>query len=67
MGYLRGRFFVQLKLYSGFPEQVHKGIISVSAKGHEALYLGIDQHLGAEYTWRMGNINRGALKAHPVE
>jgi hypothetical protein len=49
MGYPGGRFFVQFKLYFSFPEQAHKGVISVAAKGHEAIYLGIDQHLGAEY------------------
>jgi hypothetical protein len=67
LGYLGGRFFVQLKLYSSFSEQVHKGVISVSAKGYEALYLGINQHLSAEHAWRMGSINRGTRKAHPME
>jgi hypothetical protein len=49
VSYLGGRFLVQLKLYSRFPEQVHKGVISVAAKGYESLYPGIDQHLGTQY------------------
>jgi hypothetical protein len=49
--YPGGRFLMQAKLYSGFCEQVPEGIIGVAAEGDEAFYPGIDQHLGAEYTW----------------
>ncbi len=40
--YLGGWLLMQVKLYPGFVEQVHEGIISVAAKGYEPLYLGID-------------------------
>ncbi len=40
--YPGGRLLTQVKLYPGFLEQVHEGIISVAAEGYEALYLGID-------------------------
>lgn len=49
VGYPGGRFLMQAKLYSRFFEQVPEGVIGVAAEGDEALYPGIDQHLGAEY------------------
>jgi len=58
---------MQLKLYSGFFEQVLERIVSIAAKGYEALYLGIHQHLGAEYAWWVGNIDCGAGKVDAVE
>ena len=67
MSYGGGWFLVELELYPGFPEQAHEGVIGVRAKGHEPFYLGIDQHLGAQYARRMGDVNRGAIEAHAVE
>jgi len=58
---------VQLKLYSGFFEQVFKRVISVAAEGDEASYLSVNQHLGAEYTRCMRAINRGASEVNAVE
>jgi len=56
-----------LKLYSGFFEQVPERVISIAAKGYEALYPGIHQHLGTEYAWWMRSIDRGASKVNAVE
>jgi len=67
VSYLGRWFFVQLKLYSGFLEQVLERVISVAAKGYEALYFGIHQHLGAEYTWWMRGVDCGASKVNAME
>jgi len=58
---------MQLELYSGFLEQVFERVIGVAAKGYEAFYLGVHQHLGAEYTWRMRGVDCGASKVNTVE
>ena len=55
------------KLNSGFFEQVPEGVISIAAKGYEALYPSIHQHLGTEYAWWMRSIDRGASKVNAVE
>ena len=58
---------MQLKLYSGFFEQVFERVISIAAEGYEALYFGIYQHLGAEYAWWMCGIDRGASEVNTME
>ena len=58
---------MQFKLYSGFFEQVLERVVSIAAKGYEALYFGIHQHLGTEYAWWVGNIDCGAGKVDAVE
>jgi len=58
---------MQLKLYSGFLEQVLEGVISIAAKGYESLYFSVHQHLGAEYTWWMRGINRGTIEVNAME
>jgi len=58
---------MQLKLYASFLEQVFERVVSIAAKGYEALYFSIHQHLGAEYTWWMRNIDRGPNEVNAVE
>ena len=58
---------MQLKIYSSFLEQVFERVVSIAAKGYEALYPGIHQHLGTEYAWWMRSIDRGATKVNAVE
>jgi len=58
---------MQLKCYSGFLEQVLERVVSIAAKGYEALYSSIHQHLGTEYAWWMRSIDRGAGKVDAVE
>ena len=58
---------MQLKLYSSFLEQVLERVVSITAKGYEALYPGIHQHLGTEYAWWMGNIDRGASEVNAMK
>lgn len=67
VGYQGRRLFVQLKLYSGFFEQVFERVISIAAEGYEALYFGVHQHLSAQYAWWMCNIDRGASEVNAVE
>jgi len=58
---------MQLKLYSGFFEQVFERVISIAAEGYEALYFGIHQHLGAEYTRWMRGIDCGASEVNAMK
>ena len=56
-----------LKLYSGFLEQLFERVISIAAKGYEAFYFSVHQHLSAEYTWWMCGIDRGTSEVNAVE
>ena len=48
---------MQVKLYSGFMKQIHKGVVSIVAKGYKSFYSGINQHLGTEYAGGVGAVN----------
>jgi len=58
---------VSLKLYFGFPEQVYEGIVGVVAKGDEALYPGIDQHLSTKDARTVGAVDGGAFETDAVK
>ena len=58
---------MQVKFYPGFTKQIREGVVSIVAKGYKSLYFGIDQHLGAEYTWSMGAVDGRTLQAYAMQ
>ena len=58
---------MNLKLDAGFFEELEKGVIIVFAESNVAFYPGIDQHLGAEYTGGVSDVQRAALQTHAVQ
>ena len=48
-----------------FLEQIQECIIAILTKADKSLYLGIDEHLGAQHTRESRRIQRGAVNRNP--
>ncbi len=60
-------FLMQVKLYSGFMKQIHKGVVSIVAKSYKSSYFGIDQHLSTECAWGVGAVNGRTLQTDTMQ